>query len=328
VDLQSYDDTNWDCPVYGGEVFSLPPDTAVGPYFESNAVPEAWHAYDWLRDKVWPVATGKLIKIAILDTGYNPHRFGPQPVAARSFIAGESWADGNGHGTHCAGTALGRRDAFGRSIGTAPEADLIVGKVLSNRGSGGSGGIAAGIRWAADQGAHVISMSLGGGGSDSGTNQAIDYAWSKGCIVHASAGNSGYNGSNTIGWPARYENCLCNGAYRGDGQIANFSSGGRELDWACPGQQITSFATDGRGWRAMSGTSMSCPFGSGLLACVTELRLRQGLPAFRSAQEVRQWFTRALVDAGAPGWDARFGNGKADGAFLISAILDQLVQGA
>lgn len=323
-DIQSISDLNLDCENYGGEIYTIPPDIEYGGQFELANIPDTWHIYDWLSEKLWPTATGKGIKIAILDTGYTKHQYGPEPIAARSFIQGQSWADGHGHGTHCAGTALGRRDASGRGIGTAPDAELIVGKVLSNQGSGGSGGIAAGIRWAADQGAHVISMSLGGGGSDSGTNQAIDYAWSKGCIVHASAGNSGYNGRNTIGWPARYEGCLCNGAYRSDGQIANFSSGGRELDWACPGQAIVSFATNGSGWRTMSGTSMSCPYGSGLLACLCELRLRQGLPMFRSAQEVRDWFTQALIDAGAPGWDERFGHGKADGSFLVSAIMDQL----
>jgi subtilisin family serine protease len=323
-DVQSLTDFNFDCPVYSGQEITLPPDIQYGAFDESVSIPQAWHIYDWLSTRLWPIATGKGIKIAILDTGYTKHRYGPEPVAARSFVNGQTWADGHGHGTHCAGTALGRRDSTGRGIGLAPDAELIVGKCLSNSGAGASGGIAAAVRWAADQGAHVISMSLGGGSSDNSTNQAIDYAWSRGCIVHASAGNSGFNGANTIGWPAKYQNCLCNGAYQQNGQIANFSSGGRELDWACPGQQIVSFSTNGTGWRTMSGTSMSCPYGSGLLACLLELRLRQGLPAFRSTQEVRDWFTKALIDAGAPGWDARFGWGKADGEFLISAILGGL----
>jgi subtilisin family serine protease len=325
MELRSVDDLNNDCPVYGGPVVTLPPDLSVGSYFFASTLPRAWHMFDWIKSDLWPVATGKGVRIAILDTGYTKHPMGPEPVAARSFIARESWADGNGHGTHCAGTALGRRDEFGNGLGIAPDAELIVGKVLSNGGSGGSDGIAAGIRWAADQGAHVISMSLGGGGSYGPTNESIDYAWSKGCMVHASAGNSGYSGSgNTIGWPAKYSNCLCNGAYREDGQIANFSSGGRELDWATPGQNIVSFAHTGSGFRTMSGTSMSCPGGSGFLACLTELRLRQGLPAFTSAQQVRDYFTQSLIDAGAPGWDARFGLGKPDGSFLMKAILQQL----
>lgn len=324
-DFQSVDDKNEDYPEYGGPIVTLPPDTEIGPFFVADSVPDAWHMFPWIADRLWPVATGKGIRVAVLDTGYTKHPLGPQPIAARSFINGQSWQDGNAHGTHCAGTILGRRDERGRGLGIAPDADLIVGKVLSNQGSGGSDGIAAGIRWAADQGAHLISMSLGGGGSHTPTNQAIDYAWSKGCVVQASAGNSGYNGANTIGYPARYSGCLCNGAYRSDGSIASFSSGGREMDWACPGQAIISFSHTGSGYRTMSGTSMSCPYGVGLLACLLELRLRQGKPTFKSAQEVRDYFGQVLVDAGAPGFDVRFGFGKPDGSFLVKAIVDSLV---
>lgn len=325
MDLQPIDDLNEDCPRFGGPIVDIPPDQEpYGPMFESAQMPTAWHQFSWIKEQLWKVATGKGIKVAVLDTGYTKHEMGPEPVAARSFINGQSWRDGNSHGTHCIGTVLCRRDASGNSIGLAPDADLIVGKVLSDQGSGGSGGIAAGIRWAADQGAHVISMSLSGGGPDSATNEAIDYAWALGCIVNAAASNSGYNGSNTIGWPAKYEGCLCCGSYAENGAISNFSSGGREMDWACPGSNVISFSTNGSGYRGMSGTSMSTPWGSGLLACLMELRLRQGLPAFTSAQQVRDYFTKALKDAGAPGFDVRFGYGRADGEFLVNAILKEL----
>lgn len=325
MDLQPIDDLNEDCPKFGGPIVEIPPDQEpYGPMFESMQMPTAWHQFAWIKEQLWKVATGKNIKVAVLDTGYTKHEMGPEPLAARSFIQGQSWSDGNGHGTHVVGSVCCRRDAAGNSIGMAPDADLIVGKVLSNEGSGGSDGIAAGIRWAADQGAHVISMSLGGGGPDTATNQAIDYAWSLGCIVNAAAGNSGYNGSNTIGWPAKYQNCLCDGSYAENGAISNFSSGGREMDWACPGSNVISFSTNGSGYRGMSGTSMATPWGSGLLACMVELRLRQGLPVFTSAQQVRDYFAKSLKDAGAPGFDVRFGYGKADGEFLINAIIKEL----
>jgi subtilisin family serine protease len=328
MDLQPIEDPNLDCPAYDrGPVIELPPDLTVGAAYAHpyDSMPSAWHQYTWIQENIWPIATGKGVRVAVLDTGYNKHRFGPEPIAARSFIRGESWADGNAHGTHVAGTVLCRRDDAGKSLGLAPDADLIVGKVLSNRGSGSSQGIAEGIRWAADEGAHLINMSLGGGSSYGPTNDAIDYAWSKGCAVFASAGNSGYNGSNTIGWPAKYQNCVCVGAYRQGGQIANFSSGGREIDWACPGQEILSFSTNGSGWRSMSGTSMSCPWGVGLFACLTELWLRQGRAMFSSAQDVRDYFTKALTDAGRPGFDERFGIGVPRGDVLVAAILRELV---
>jgi subtilisin family serine protease len=295
-----------------GPIVELPPDLVVQDRVYAFS-PRLWHWTPELAERVKSMATGKTIRIAVGDTGYTKHVDGPEPVAARSFISGQSIVDGNGHGTHCIGTALGRN-----GIGVAPDAELIVFKCLSNQGSGSSSGIAAGIRWAADQGADIISLSLGGPSSYGPTNEAIDYAFSKGCIVNSAAGNAGYNGSNTIGWPAKHTGSLCCGAYRQDGKIANFSSGGREIDWACPGQDIISFATNGSGYRSMSGTSMATPFGSGLLACIVEVARRQGSPQWTAAEAVRAFFKENLLDAGQPGWDPRFGHGI--------PVADQLLQ--
>jgi subtilisin family serine protease len=297
-------------------IIGLPPDLSVDNEVYAFA-PRLWHWPSELADKVKSMATGKGVKIAIGDTGYTKHVDGPEPIASRSFINGQTIRDGNGHGTHCAGTALGRN-----GIGVAPGADLIVFKCLSDQGSGSSSGIAAGIRWAADQGADVISLSLGGGSSYTPTNQAIDYAFSKGCLVNSAAGNSGFNGStNTIGWPAKYNGSLCCGAYRSDGQIASFSSGGRELDWACPGQDIISFSTNGSGFRSMSGTSMATPYGSGFLALVIELMRRQGQAQWTAVESVREWMRANMTDRGAPGFDPRFGHGIPIADSLIQKML-------
>ena len=298
-------------------IVDLPPDLDEGSGEVFALAPRLWHWPSELAEKVKSMATGRGVKIAVGDTGYTKHVDGPEPIASRSFINGQTTRDGNGHGTHCAGTALGRN-----GIGVAPGADLIVFKCLSDAGSGSSSGIAAGIRWAADQGADVISLSLGGGSSYTPTNQAIDYAFSKGCVVNSAAGNSGFNGStNTIGWPAKYNGSLCCGAYRSDGQIASFSSGGRELDWACPGQDIISFSTNGSGYRSMSGTSMATPFGSGFLACVIELMRRQGSAQWTAVEAVREWMRANMTDRGAPGFDPRFGHGIPVADSLIQKML-------
>lgn len=283
-------------------IYYLPPDLKIdGPYWGLEA---PWHMQLAEWEPVWARVTGKNIKIAILDTGYKAHNLLPVPILTRSFINGQTIEDGNGHGTHCAGTALGRG-----GIGAAPGADYIAVKVLSNQGSGGSGGIEAGIRWAADQGADVISMSLGGGGSDAGTNSAIDYAWSKGCYVVAAAGNSEYNGQNTIGWPARYLGCLCTASYAKNGAISNFSSGGREIDWALPGSNIISCGLNNN-LVEMSGTSMATPGSAGLLALIKELQLREGYPIWQNADDARSFIKLNCEDSGAPGFDVRFGWGK------------------
>ncbi len=196
----------------------------------------------------------------------------------------------------------------------------MVGKVLSNSGSGGSDGIAAGIEWAAANGADIISMSLGGGSSYTPTNRAIDAAFATGCLVNAAAGNSGFaGGRNTVGWPAKYQGCLCNGATRRDGSIADFSSGGSELDWATPGQNIISCGLRNN-LVSMSGTSMATPMGSGMLALIVQLMRQAGSAQWTAAAAVREFFKQWCEDRGPDGHDPRFGWGVPRYADIVEAL--------
>lgn len=293
----------------------LPPDLSVGPMVaQIDRTP--WHIRHAVETKVWDYAQGEGETVAILDTGVSAHPDLPEPVASKSFVRGESPDDPtSGHGTHCAGTAVGRK-----LIGMAPKAKLIRGKVLSNRGSGSSDGIAAGIRWAADNGATIISMSLGGGSPYRPTQEAIDYAWSKGIFVNAAAGNAGYRGSNTVGYPAKFANCVCCGATQENGSIANFSSGGRELDWAGPGQDIISCSNRGSGYQSMSGTSMATPYLSGCAALLREMMRRAGRPLWKSIDEFRLTLSALVDDRGPDGRDVRFGEGVPTFDKIITAI--------
>jgi len=274
-------------------------DAVFGTSAETWHLPRAtWRA---IRNRV----TGRGIKVAVLDTGYTAHPALPKPIASRSFISGQSVEDGNGHGTHCCGTVLARDE----DIGVAPEAELIVGKVLSNGGSGSSSGIAAGVEWALEQGADVVSMSLGGGSSYGPTNAAIRKCLEAGVWVCIAAGNSGFSGrGNTIGWPARSGEGICVGATQANGAIAGFSSGGEQLTVACPGQQILSCSTRG-GFVMMSGTSMATPFMAGLSALMIELIRREGYPQFRGISSVVSLLKSVVQDRGAPGHDPSFGHG-------------------
>jgi subtilisin len=303
---------------FGPPVF-LPPDLRAD--VEMFATPgNLWHLPKKTFEPIWKRVTGNNIKVAVLDTGCNPHDVLPTPVEGCSFIQGESWRDGNGHGTHCAGTVLGRE-----GIGVAPAASLLVGKVLSNRGSGSSEAIAQGIRWAADSGADVISMSLGSSSPYQPMQAALQYAWQKGAVVVSAAGNSGFTGKyNTIGYPAKYPESLCIGAYRSDGQRASFSSGGREMDMCCPGQDIISCSTS-NGYVGMSGTSMATPFSAGLFALIIELMRREGYPAFTGVEAVREFLKLYTQDKGEPGFDPAWGFGIPKTSEIINALLnDQL----
>ena len=302
--------------------YPLPPDLQVRPQRISTAR-SVWHYPQDVWGPIWERYGGESVRIAVLDTGVSPHPNLPTPIAEASFIRGQSAVvDRNGHGTHVAGSCLGTD-----GIGGATKSDLIAVKVLSDQGSGGSDGIAAGTRYAVDQGADIINMSLGGGSAYRPTLEAIDYAWSKGCIVLCAAGNAGYNGANTIGWPAKYANALCVGAYRQDGRIANFSSGGRELDFAMPGQDIVSCSNRGSGFVSMSGTSMATPCASGLFANIIQAMRELGKPTWTAAESVRAFGDAFTIDRGTPGKDVRFGYGIPDTPKIIQALSELATQG-
>lgn len=238
---------------------------------------------------------GSGIKVAVLDTGVlRTHTDLTKNVEQckdfsqnKSPLIDNSCSDGNGHGTHVSGTILANGGSNGLGIyGVAPEAKLWSYKVLNNRGTGYSDDIAAAIRKVADEpvptGSHVIiSMSLGSSSKDSLISSAVDYAYGKGVLVVAAAGNDG-PGTNTIGYPgalvnavavAALENVQQNGTYR----VADFSSRGnpatdgdyviqeRDIEVSAPGRAIESTWKDG-GYNTISGTSMATPHVSGLAA--------------------------------------------------------------
>src|SRR5690606_4365372 len=108
--------------------------------------------------------TGSGIRIAILDTGLDHHHpdFTGRAIVARSFIDGADAHDGNGHGTHCAGIAMGpRHPNQAPRYGVAGDADMYIGKVLGDEGGGADGAVLDGINWAVENACHIVSMSLG-----------------------------------------------------------------------------------------------------------------------------------------------------------------------
>ncbi|ART76010.1 peptidase S8 [Sutcliffiella horikoshii] len=212
--------------------------------------------------------TGSGVKVAVLDTGIDASHEDLNVVGGASFVSEEPDAltDGNGHGTHVAGTIAAVNNNTG-VLGVAFDVDLYAVKVLSAGGSGTLAGIAQGIEWAINNDMDVINMSLGGSTGSSTLKQASDNAYNSGIVVVAAAGNSGsfFGLINTIGYPARYDSVIAVGAVDSNNNRASFSSVGSQLEVMAPGVSINS-TLPGNQYGELNGTSMASPHVAGAAA--------------------------------------------------------------
>ncbi|MEV4625352.1 S8 family serine peptidase [Micromonospora sp. NPDC049523] len=232
--------------------------------------------------KVWAegnTATG--VSVAVLDTGVDAEHpdLAGQIATSTSFVPYEEVADFNGHGTHVASTIAGSGAASdGQEKGVAPGAKLVVGKVLDGEGRGQDSWIIAGMEWAARQEkARIVSMSLGGGGTDGTDPMSMavnELSAETGALFVVAAGNSG---PQSIGSPGTADAALTVGAVDSADQLADFSSqgpradGGLKPELTAPGVDILAarshYVRGGSGYyTTMSGTSMATPHVAGAAA--------------------------------------------------------------
>ncbi|MGW0898936.1 S8 family peptidase [Streptomyces goshikiensis] len=285
--------------------------------------PAAWAAgYD-----------GKGTKVAVLDTGTDldhPDLAG-RVTAAENFTDSDTAADRQGHGTHTVSTVGGSGAASGGAKkGVAPGTSLLSGKVLNDQGYGLDSWIIAGMEWAVDSKADVVSMSLGDPSrtacDDPMSAAAERLARGGGTLFVVAAGNSG-PGNNTVSSPGCAPGVLTVGAVDRDDTTAPFSSRGPaglqhtlKPEIAAPGVGISAAAMGGRGvyaYQSMSGTSMATPHVAGAAAIV-----KQRHPDW-SAQQIKA----ALVgsaDTAAPGDVRQTGGGRLD----VRAAVGTAVLGA
>jgi len=227
-------------------------------------------------DKVWEIGvTGKGIDVAVIDTGIHDEH--PSlTVETEIDYTGEGTDDLNGHGTHVAGIIASTDSTY---RGVAYDADLFNVKVLNRFGSGFGSDVIKGIEWAVDNGAEVISMSLGAeietcDGTDA-ISQAVDKAVSRGIVVVVAVGNSGPD-SGTITSPGCSKKGIAIGAVDSEDNVPSFSSRGPtddgrvKPDLVAPGVTITSTWND-NSFKSLSGTSMSTPHVSGVAALLLEI---------------------------------------------------------
>ncbi|MEK7664668.1 MAG: S8 family serine peptidase [Patescibacteria group bacterium] len=221
--------------------------------------------------------------------------------------------DKYGHGTHVSGIASAETNNGNgiAGIGFSNTIRIMPIQVLNDQGSGFTSNVAKGIRYAADNGAKVINLSLGGSNSTTLKN-AIDYAFSKGMVIVAAAGNN-YGGA--VIYPAAYENVIAVSATNYNDQIAGFSSVGPEVDVAAPGENVFStfpsykFTIGTKYGRARyydvgSGTSMAAPQVTGLAG------LLFAQDPNRNNATVRSIIQNTVDDLGNTGLDNNFGYGR------------------
>ncbi|MCH8877491.1 MAG: S8 family serine peptidase, partial [Chloroflexi bacterium] len=173
-----------------------------------------------------------------------------------------------GHGCAVTGVIAANTDNGIGIAGVAPNAQIMPLRVLNAQGVGTYSNLAAAIVYAADNGAEVINLSLGGPNRSATLEQAVNYAKGQGVILVAAAGNTGQEG---VLYPAAYESVIAVGSVEPNLQRSQFSSYGPEIDLLAPGRDIWTTASDG-GYRVMSGTS----FAAVHVSAVASLEIARG----------------------------------------------------
>ncbi len=240
-----------------GVAFDNPPNDP--DYDRQWALPHiqaeiAWNEMDELN----------AITVAVIDTGVCMSH---EDLVGRVLDKGYDFVDNDddpedvfGHGCSVAGIIAANIDNGIGIAGFAPNSSILPVRVLGPSGSGSMADVAAGIVYAADNGADIINLSLGSMVGSQVTQDAVNHAIAKGVTVIASAGNSG---GDLPGFPARYENVVAVGAIDPNGGRSSFSNKGGDI-WA-PGRDVHTIFLD-NGYKALNGTSFSAPYVAAMAA--------------------------------------------------------------
>jgi thermitase len=298
-----------------GQFSFVEPDYVAVPLVVPNdpSYSQEWHLLTIQAPSAWDVTTGSSsVPIAMIDSGVDP----THPDLASKLIPGWSFLTGTtdthdvlGHGTQTAGTAAAIGNNAVGVAGIAWQNPIMPLVVLNSSDWATYSDIANAIMYAADHKVRIVNISIGGSSSSSTLQSAVDYAWSKGTVVFAAAGN--YSNSSPI-YPAACTNVVAVGATDSNDTLASFSSYGSYVDLTAPGVNIMT-TLNGGGYAGVSGTSFSSPIAAGVAALVLSLN-----PSL-SAQQLVTLLEQNSDDLGAAGYDQFFGWGRVNASRAVVA---------
>jgi len=276
-----------------------------------------------VRD-AWSLERGGSGIVAVLDTGVQAsHRdLAGRVLAGYDFANDDSnAADDNGHGTWVAGIiAANPNDGYGIA-GISWSDKILPVKIMTREGSGNTADLTSGITWAANHGATVINMSVGGFPSLQYVQDAVNYAWNKGVVLVGAAGN---NNRQENFYPASFANVVSVSATQVNDEFAHWSSYGTKVDVSAPGASVqTTNCTvctyaDHNTWgdhTYISGTSFATPNTAGVIALI-----RARYPSDTPAQVVSR-LINSSDDLGYAGFDVRYGRGRVNAYRAVGATV-------
>ncbi|HWP60966.1 MAG TPA: S8 family serine peptidase [Candidatus Acidoferrales bacterium] len=263
-----------------------------------------WHLQRIAAPAGWDITTGSpSVTIAVIDTGVDSTHpdLKDKLVPGYNFIQNNTDTDdAEGHGTAVAGAAAAMTDSGIGVAGVAWANTIMPLRVIDADGYATYADVIEAIIYAADRGAKVINLSLGGPSYSATLQNAVNYAWNKGAVIVAAAGNES---ASAPLYPAALNNVVAVSATDKDDNLAWFSNFGSWIDVAAPGTFIYT-TRDGGGYSSWHGTSFSSPLVAGLAALVFSLN-----PSFSNAQ-VAEILRASADDLGGAGYDPSFGHGR------------------
>ncbi len=277
-----------------------------------------WAVASYGIPALWKQTHGAGVRVAVVDSGVAPHTSLKDVVVDyRNFSSDSEVYDSLGHGTHVAGI-IGAKTGVAKGIASGVE--IVSLKVLGHSGMGSNDAVAKAVSHAIESKCDIICMSLGSPKPSAIVHEAIRRAEAAGAIIVCAAGNDG----GAVNYPAAFQETIGVGAVDKNGNVCEFSSRGKEIVVAAPGQDITSTWL-ANGYATISGTSMAAPFVAGVLALYVSAAKAEGKTVtHKSALKALAETSR---DAGHPGRDAEYGWGLLDPHRLLNFSAQASVDG-